>query len=155
MSNVCARREDREAVFRHIDFDMNQIHVHYVGCRDDKDECEPQRVQLPPMLEKTMSQLEHAKAKEVQPLRVVCHLSSTAAVVLLASTRELLQGTAMAGLLSSRLRRGPPRKKRATSSQRMHIARRWYDELDVSIHLSREQCHQYICMQDTCASTPS
>ena len=67
MSNVCARREDREAVFRHIDFDMNQIHVHYVGCRDDKDECEPQRVQLPPMLEKTMSQLEHAKAKEVQP----------------------------------------------------------------------------------------
>ena len=129
MCNVCARGGDREAVIRHIDFDKNQIHVHYVGGRDDEDEwfptwCEPQRVQLPPMLEKALSQLEHAKAKEVQPLLVVCRLSPTVAGVLLASTRELLKGTAMAGLLSSRLRRGPPRKKRVTSAPRIHSARR-------------------------------
>jgi hypothetical protein len=127
--NVCARGGDREAVILHIDFEKNQIHVHYVGGRDDEDEwvpCEPQRVQLPPMLEKALSK-KHAKAKEVQPLFVVCRLSPTVASVLLASTRELLKGTAMAGLLSSRLRRGPPRKKRATRAPRMHSVRRRCD----------------------------
>ena len=52
--NVCSRGGDSEAVIRDIDIDKNQIHVHYVGGSEDEDEwvpCEPQRVQLPPMLE--------------------------------------------------------------------------------------------------------
>ena len=59
--NVCSRGGDREAVIRDIDIDKNQIHVHYVGGSEDDDEwvpCEPQRVQLPPMPEKALSQLE-------------------------------------------------------------------------------------------------
>jgi hypothetical protein len=88
------------------------------------------------MLEKALSQLEHAKAQEVQPLPAVCRLSSTVAGVLLASARELLKGTAFAGLLGSRLRRGPKRRQGSP------------------VHLSREQRPRHICMQDTCASTP-
>jgi hypothetical protein len=65
--NVCARGGDRETVIRHIDFDKNQVHVHYVGGRDYEDEwvpvpSKPHRVQFPPMLEKVLSQLEHAQA---------------------------------------------------------------------------------------------
>ena len=72
--NVCSRGGDREAVIRDIDIDRtrsmckNQIHVHYVGSEDEDEwvPCEPQRVQLAPMPEKELSQLEHAKAQEVQ-----------------------------------------------------------------------------------------
>ena len=156
--NVCARGGDREALIRHINVDKNQIHVHYVGGRDDEDEwvfCEPQRVQLPPMLEKALSQLEHAKAQEVQSLPAVCRLSPTVADVLLASTHELLKGSANGGLLGSRLRQGPPRKKRATSVRSRREAKEGKIESRVSPALwSREQCCRYICMQDTCASTP-
>jgi hypothetical protein len=92
--------------------------VQYVGGRDYEDEwvpvpSKPHRVQFPPMLEKVLSQLEHAQAQEVQPLLAVCSLSPTVAGVLLASARELLKCTALLDCWASscrgglRERRGP------------------------------------------------
>jgi hypothetical protein len=53
-ADICARGGDREAVIQDIDIEKNQIHVHYIGGSEDEDEwvpCEPQRVQLHPMIE--------------------------------------------------------------------------------------------------------
>ena len=59
----------------------------------------------------------------------MCRLSPTVVGVLLASTRELLKGTAIAGLLGSRLRRGPPSQKRATSARSRREAKRRQDRV--------------------------
>ena len=44
----------REAIVKEVNIEKHEIHVHYVGGSEDEDEwvrCNPDNVQLPPMIE--------------------------------------------------------------------------------------------------------